>query len=130
MKKVPIPKPSLAQVVNGFMMVVESYKSNKKVQEEEKTKRFTIEQTSKVQLEKIQSQRAIMEQYLSSIFVERKQTINGLFDALDKGIENDNTELIQQSLGSIVEIAKEFPLKGIQKVLSDYKNPEVDRVNF
>ena len=99
MKKIPLPKPSPTQVVSGLKMVVEEYYKNKRVQAEEETKRLAIDKASKVELERIRTQREIMEQYLTGMFAERKQMIARLFDALDKGIDNGNDMVIQQSLG-------------------------------
>jgi hypothetical protein len=53
-----------------------------------------------------------------------------MFDALDKGIESNNLELIQLSLGSIVEIAKDSPLKQVEKLRNDFHNPEVKEIEI
>ena len=114
----------------GLEMVVHAWQENKKVQAIEKTKRLAITERSKVELERIRSQRVIMEKYLSGMFAERKQIISGLFDALDQGMESNNDSVIQQSLAGIVDIAKECPLKGLQQVIADYDNPNVNRIDF
>jgi len=111
-------------------MLINVYKENYKVTEIETTKREEIQASKEIELEKIKSKRIILEQYFEGIFSERKLMINKMFDALDKGIETNNLELIQQSLGSIVAIAKESPLAGIQSLLSDYRNPNVQQITI
>ena len=127
-KNIIIPKPNPMQVMDGFKIVVEAYKENYRVTEIETTKREQIQAYKEVELAKIKSQRKILEQYFEGIFSERKLMIKGIFDALDKGIQTNNLDLIQQSLGSVVAIAKESPLAGVQKLLSDYDNPEVEQI--
>jgi hypothetical protein len=119
-----------AKVVDGMKMLIDAYQENHKVSETEKTKREQIQAESRIEVEKIQAQRAVLETYFENIFSERKLMINGMFDALDKGIEANNIELIQQSLGSIVSIAKESPLKGIQKMMDDFHNDDVDSITI
>ncbi|HIP14001.1 MAG TPA: hypothetical protein EYG74_00750 [Sulfurimonas autotrophica] len=123
-------RPNPLQVVEGLKMLINVYKENYKVTEIETTKREEIQASKEIELEKIKSKRIILEQYFEGIFSERKLMINKMFDALDKGIETNNLELIQQSLGSIVAIAKESPLAGIQSLLSDYRNPNVQQITI
>jgi hypothetical protein len=130
MKTNIIPKPSPMLVKDGFKILFDTYKDNHRVTEVETTKRVEIQEYTKIELEKIKSQRKILEQHLEGIFSERKLMINGMFDALDKGIETNNLELIQLSLASVVDIAKESPLAGIQNMLNDYHNPDVKEITI
>lgn len=125
-----IPKPNPAQVFDGLKIVAEAYRENHRVTEVETTKRGQIQAYKEVELERIRSQRKILEQYFEGVFAERKLMINLMFDALDKGIETNNLDLIQQSLGSVVAIAKESPLAGVKNLLSDYDNPEVEQITI
>ena len=129
-KNIILPKPSPTQIIEGLKIVVEAHKENHRVTEIETTKRKHIQAYKEVELAKIKSQRKILEQYFKGIFAERKLMINGIFDALDKGIETNNLDLIQQSLGSVVDIAKESPLAGVQNLLDDYDNPEVEQITI
>lgn len=129
-KNIILPKPNPMQVMEGLKIVVEAHKENHRVTEIETTKRKQIQAYKEVELAKIKSQRKILEQYFEGIFSERKLMINGMFDALDKGIETNNLDLIQQCLGSVVAIAKESPLAGVQNLLSDYDNPEVEQITI
>jgi soluble cytochrome b562 len=123
-------KPSPAQALEGMKMVLDAYQENRGVIETEKTKRAEIDAQKEVELERLRGQRAILETYLKESFAERKMMINGMFDALDKGIDSGNLELIQQSLGAIVTIAKESPLAQLQNFMEDFKNPDVKEITF
>ncbi|MEA1954709.1 MAG: hypothetical protein U9O24_09995 [Campylobacterota bacterium] len=126
---IPITK-SITMPIEGVKMVVNAWKENHRVTEVETTKREHIQAYKEVELAKIKGQREVLEQYFEGVFSERKLMINKMFDALDKGIETDNIELIQQSLGAVVAIAKESPLAGVQNLLSDYDNPEVEQITI
>ncbi len=126
----PIPRPNPAQALEGLKILVLVWQENQKVQAVERARRTEIKANSKIELERIRSQRTILKKYLKNIFEERELMITGMFDALDKGIEMNNFELIQQSLGSIVAVAKESPLSGIKNLLSDYDNPDVEQITI
>lgn len=123
-------KPSPTQAVDGAKMVYDAWVENVKIHEEEETKRVEIRARKEVDLERIRAQKAILENYLENTFSERKAVISGMFMALDKGIEANNNELIQQSLGAIVSIAKESPLAGIQSLVSDFNDPSVKSITI
>ena len=125
-----ITKPSPAQATQGINILIDAWKENKKIHEVETTKRADIQARKEVELERIQSQTKLLELYFENVFSERKQMISGMFDALDRGIETDNFDLTQQSLGSIVAIAKESPLAGIQSLVNDFHDPDVKQITI
>lgn len=130
MKTVTKAKPSPMQAADGLKMVYDAYIENKRIQETESTKRHEISARKEVDLERIKSQTKILEIYLENTFAERKVVISGMFMSLDKAIETNNQELIQQSLGSIVAIAKESPLAGIQNLVSDFNDDNVKTITI
>jgi len=83
-----------------------------------------------VEIEKIQAQKEVLKTYLEGIFSERRYMIEEMFDKLDKGIENNNLELIQMSMSSIVSIAQESPLKQVESLMSDFKNDDVKSISI
>jgi len=83
-----------------------------------------------VEIEKIQAQKEVLKTYLEGIFSERRYMIEEMFDKLDKGIENNNLELIQMSMSSIVSIAQESPLKQVESLMSDFKNDDVKSITI
>jgi len=123
-------KPSPTQALDGLKMLLNAKNENHRVTEEEKTKRVNISAMRDVEIEKIQAQKEVLKTYLEGIFSERRDTIEEMFDKLDKGIENNNLELIQMSMSSIVSIAQESPLKQVESLMSDFKNDDVKSISI
>lgn len=123
-------KPSPAQAFEGLKMLVNAKKENHNITETEKTKRANIAARKDVEIENIRAQKDVLKTYLEGIFSERRYMIEEMFDKLDKGIENNNLELIQISMSSIVAIAKESPLKQVEALVSDFKNDDVKSITI
>ena len=123
-------KPTPAQALEGLTLLVKAKSENHKVSQEEKTKRENIKANSDIEIEKIQSQKEVLKIYFEGVFSERRYMIEKMFDNLDKGIENDNLELIQMSMSSIVSIAKESPLKQVEALVSDFRNDDVKSITI
>lgn len=123
-------KPSPAQALEGLKMFTEAVQTNHKIREEEQTKRTQINAYKEVEIEKIQAQKEILEKYLQGIFSERRGMIEKMFDTLDKGIENNNLELIQMSMGAIVSIAQESPLKQVEALVKDFNDNDVKSITI
>ncbi|MDQ6962166.1 MAG: hypothetical protein Q9M28_06495 [Mariprofundaceae bacterium] len=118
------------QAFEGLKMFADVAKENHKVTEEESTKRQSITAMKEFEIAKIQAQKEVLKDYFEKTFAERRINFDKMFEALDKGIESNNLELIQFSLGSIVEIAKDSPLAQVEKLRSDFYNPEVKSIEI
>jgi len=118
------------QALKGLQMLYEAYQENHKITQTEKTKRREIEAQERVELAKIQSQKEILQEYFERVFKERKSNFKEFFKRLDKGIESNNSELIQGSLAAILELAKDSPLKQLHQIKNDFHNPNVDEIEF
>ncbi len=123
-------KPSPTQALEGLKVFAEVVKDNHKITEEETTKRANIFAMRDVEIEKIQAQKEVLKTYFDGIFSERRYMIEQMFDKLDKGIENNNLELIQMSMSSIVSIAQESPLKQVESLMNDFKNDDVKSISI
>ena len=121
-------KPSPTQALEGLKTFVDVVRENHRVTEEETTKRVDISAMRDIEVKKIRAQKEILQNYFDSIFSERRYVIEEMFDKLDKGIENNNLELIQMSMSSIVSIAQESPLKQVASLTNDFKNDEVKEI--
>jgi len=123
-------KKDPTMVVDGMKILFESYITYKKTVEIEKSKRENIRTERDIALSRINSQKQVLQEYFEYTFAERKNNFQKLFSVLDKGIESDNSELIIKSLDSIVEIAKDSPLKGMRQLLSDYEDNNVKEIEI
>lgn len=106
---------SPVQAVEGFTTIyktITEYKTNK---EKHKTLRKNIEIEKDIELERIKTQKEILLKYFEEIFQERKEIYKKQFDLLDKGIETQNIEMIQIACSSIITLAKDSPLKELEK---------------
>ena len=129
-KKSSLPKPTPKEALEGLKIVYETIQENHRVTEEQKTRREEIQALKVVEIEKIRSQREVLQQYFNNVFEERRNNFNELFKRLDKGIEDGNLELMQISLGAIIEIAKDSPLKEIKKLREDFYNNNIKEIEI
>jgi len=125
-----IPKPTPIQAIDGFKILVNAYKENHKVSEEEQTKRENIRAIKEYEIEKIHAQKEVLKDYFEKTFSERKTNFKRMFDALDKGIENNNLEAIQASMNLIITLSKESPLSEVQSLISDFNNNDVKSITI
>lgn len=132
-KALPAPRPqpglpmpsSPATAKAGLEMVVRAFADYKKVVEVERTRRDLIAARREVELERIRSQRHLLESYLQQVFAERREIIAGLFERLDQGLDSGNDALIQQCLGGIVAVAGQSPLKDALDLMRAMDDPQV-----
>lgn len=101
------------------------------IAEQEKTKREMIANWKEVSLEKIAAQKQFLMQYLDKTFEERKENFSHFFNALDKGIESGNIEIVNAALNGIVDLAKTSPLKAeVSQVLAAIDNTNITEFKF
>lgn len=127
-KKLPKPTPMMA--LDGLKMVLGAVQENHRISETEQTKRHEITAFKETELERIRSQRDVMKDYFERIFSEREKNFDNLFKAFDKGIESNNSQVIEQSLSTIIQIAEDSPLKQIKKLKSDLNNPDIKHIEI
>ena len=93
------------------------------IAQQERTKREMIANWKEIGLEKIATQKQILMQYLDKTFEERKENFSQFFNALDKGIDSGNIEIVNAALNGIVNLAKTSPLKAeVSQVLAAIDN--------
>lgn len=125
----PLPSsPTTAKA--GLDMVVQAFADYKKVVEVERTRRELIAARREVELERIRSQRHLLEGYLQQVFAERRDIIAGLFERLDQGLDSGNDALIQQCLGGIVAVASQSPLKDAHDLMRAMDDPQVQVIDI
>jgi len=108
----------VVSTIDSFVKLIEAYKENHKVTEEQETIRRNIEAQKEVTIEEIRAKKELMLNYFDNIFKERKETYKNFFEMIDKGIETGNMELVQMGTNSIVHIVTASPLKE----LGDFRN--------
>ena len=101
---------------NSFLRILEVRNEYKKIAAQEKTKREVIGAWRDVRLAELKNQQEILRLYLENTFKERRKMIDGLFEALDKGMEAGNIHVIDTAINGIVNIAKDSPLKQVDNL--------------
>lgn len=97
--------------------IVKSCLDYQKVCEQERTKREGIQAWREVNLKQINKDTEILRFCLEHTFKERRDIVDGLLKTLDKGIESDSLELINQSLNGIMAIVQIQPFSEIKKLI-------------
>ncbi len=114
----------------AFDILVNSHYEYKKVAEEEKTKRVSIEAWRAVNVGKIQHQTEILKSYLENTFSERRYAIDEMFDRLDVAMQTGNMDLMSAAMGGIVSIVKSSPLQEVEKLMMDLQDDNVEYIDF
>lgn len=130
MTSLPIKSAPPSIAVDAFETLQAAYIDYKKTVAVEKTKRHAISAWKDVELSKIQSQKEILELYLKESFKERATQIEGLFIAIDKGIEAGNMDVVGTAMSSIVAIAKESPLAQAKEAVSALHDPTIQSIDW
>ena len=126
----PIKSAPPNMAIDAFQTLQSAYIDYKKTVTVEKTKRHAISAWRDVELSKIQSQKEILELYLKESFRERASQIEGLFLAIDKGIEVGNMDIVGAAMSSIVAIARESPLAQAKEAVSALHDPTVQSIDW
>ncbi|WP_118848440.1 hypothetical protein [Neisseria meningitidis] len=115
---------------NSFFRILEARNEYKKIAAQEKTKREVIGAWRDVRLAELKNQQEILRLYLENTFKERRKMIDGLLEALDKGMEAGNIHVIDTAINGIVSIAKDSPLKQVDNLIAALKNDNVKVIDF
>lgn len=120
----------LEAATGAFKRLIETHNEYKVIAAQEKTKREAIKAWKDVRLTELKNQQDILREYLDLTFKERRHMIDGLFDALDKGMEAGNLEVIDGAINGIVNIAKDSPLQQVDKLILSLKSEDTKVIEF
>ena len=125
-----LPADHVNAAGDSLKMLADTYLKYKEVSEIEKTRRVAISAWRDTKVLELKNQREILELYLKESFKERARNIEGFFDALDKGIATGSDELIKQSIGGILSIAKESPTSNAANLLKAMRDPNIKEIEI
>lgn len=106
-----ISNPQVFRAVSSLYEIANEIANLEKFKEEQITKRIQIIAETEEKINKIHSARDIILAYLDMSFEERKRNFQNLFETLDKAQTEGNIERMGLILNSILELAKNSPLK-------------------
>lgn len=122
--------PTVSDAKSAFQGLMDSYSDYQKTKQREMTNREAIRADRDITLARIKSQKEVLELYLKETFKERRDMLNQMFKALDKGLETGDIDVINSSLGGIIAVAKESPLAQARQMLVDVKDPNVKSLDW
>lgn len=122
--------PTAVDAVKAFDNLVDAWKTCKITAEVEQTKRESIKANRDVNIKMIEEHASVLKAYLEHSFKERSVTIQGMFDRLDLGLANGNSELASNAIDAIIAITKQSPLAGAREMLANIKNPAVAMIEI
>lgn len=106
----PLPAKESLELLRSL---VDAAKEHGKTREEERARRAQIEADLKRDLAKIKVQRKILETILQNTFSERRDTVDRMFERLDRALSEDRNDVAIQALSSIEGIVKSSPLESL-----------------
>lgn len=119
--RVPLPARESLELLRSL---VDAAKEHGKIREEERTRRSQIEADLKRDLAKIKLQRKILETILQNTFSERRDTVDRMFERLDRALSEDRNDVAIQALSSIEGIVKSSPLESLLSARNTLEDKE------
>lgn len=89
----------------------------------EKTQRQQIKADLTRDMQRVQAERDVLENYLRKTFSERKEVIDKMFLRLDRALDEDRGDVAIQALASIEGIVKESPLEALLQTRKALETP-------
>ena len=123
-----VTKTSPTSALDGLNMLLNAHQEYTKIRETEHTKRDAIKAWRDIEVNRTNQQVDVLKTYLKESFAERKEMIDGYFDALNKGIENNNNVAIQMAMSGLVNLVQSSPLTSVNQFLAMMDDPNVKEI--
>jgi len=92
--------------ISAFSGIVDSAKECKSISQSASVDIKKLEEQSKILIEKIETDKEVFLKVLEYTFHERSNLINKSFECIDKAIETNNVELMNQAFGMLHHISE------------------------
>lgn len=125
-----VTKTSPTSALDGLNMLLNAHQEYTRIRETEHTKRDAIKAWRDIEVNRTNQQVDVLKTYLKESFAERKEMIDGYFDALNKGIENNNNVAIQMAMSGLVNLVQSSPLTSVNQFLAMMDDPNVKEIEF
>lgn len=107
------PDPT-ADALAALREVVSFGREYGRVKQEEQTKRAAIAAAEHVQIDRIRGAEKILRLYFDSVFAERRQTSEAMFDRLDTAMDLGDPQAVHGVVRGIVDLAQASPLAALE----------------
>jgi len=111
-----LSKLESADLKEAFVAFIHAKKEYEIVREQEQTKRQAIDADLKKYLTKVELTQQFLTSHLTEQYAVRRETIDKLFDRLDRELENNNDAVAIHLLTTLEGIVKENPLREIDLI--------------
>ena len=103
----------------SFNLLVSAWKDYKQVQAVETTKRAQIQADKEVAIKAIEEQSALLRDYFTQVFAERRGVIEQNFALLEQALAQDNLDMANLAMGSINHLVQQSPLAQAQALIAN-----------
>jgi hypothetical protein len=115
-KGIDLSKLESADIQKVFTSFINAKKEYEMTREQERTKRALIDTDLQKYLTKVDQTKEVLSKHLTEQYSIRRETINELFNVLDRAIEEDKDTVAVQVLTALEGIIKESPLKEVEQI--------------
>ncbi len=114
----------------SFNMLVSAWSDYKKVQAVEITKRARIQADKEVAIKAIEEQSALLRDYFTQVFAERRGIIEQNFALLEQALAQDNLDMANLAMASINHLVQQSPLAQAKELITSINNPKVEHIEI
>lgn len=111
-------------------MALSTIKDMYNISAQQETNREQIRAYRDIEIERIRAQKEVIKEYLLASFSERNEVLMKMFETLDHGLKNNNSDIIAFSLKSIVDVANTSPLADFIKFKAELYDDSVKRIEI
>lgn len=108
--------------ITGITNILEKYLEYKNITEQSKIERERIQAQRDIIVTELKTKRELILDYFEKRFDERKNSLNKLYDMLDKGFDSRDEKLIYYAISGILGIIKENPLGDLETLKKNMLN--------
>jgi hypothetical protein len=94
----------------------------KKIEDKKNVTKYAIDAWERTEIEKIKSNREMIESIMKKIFDERSENFKFLFQQIDMAMQSNNNDQLASHLSAFVAIAQSSPLKPSKRLCSFIRN--------
>ena len=123
-KDSPLGKMNSKDTASVLTQLIQAKKEYEMCVEKETTKRKEIESNMVMYLETLKLKRDIVFSVLEEQYKLRKESIENLYELLDKAYEDGRDDVVIQAISSIEGIIKESPAKDLLNIEEGFRNPD------
>lgn len=113
-----------ASLLSSVKDMYDSHLDYKKVAQEEKTKRNQSDNMARAHIEEIRAKRDVLVKALENDHKINKQKIDQSFRVIDQALEDNDLQMLELGLGSMVRVAESGSLTGLAGLIKQLEDKD------